>query len=250
MKRYFLISSLALLVASISAHAAPWDEANRQFQSGDFGGAAQSYEKILSNDGPSAAAFYNLGNAYQSLKQYGPAILAYERARLLTPRDPDLLANLTSARQAAHAPEEMSLNPQVAAALTLLSRNEWSWLVVSCAILIGGICLVRGVVTVPKKFQLALVTSTVVAALLLIVAAAALYIRRSEAERGIILSENVAMRLSPFEAAESTGTLGPGRSVMLGIRNGSFTFASVPNSPLQGWLADKDVSAISPRMEE
>jgi Tetratricopeptide repeat len=242
-----LISCLLLLFASTDAYAASWDEANRQFQSSDFAGAAKSYEKILSVDGPSAAAYYNLGNAYQSLKQYGPAVLAYERASLLTPRDPDLLANLATVRKAANIPEEATRNPQVEAVLTLLSRDEWSWSVVASALLIGGIGLARGVVTVPVKFRLALSTFTGVACLILIFGAAALYLRRAEADRGIILNENAAMRLSPFETAESVGTLGSGRGVKLGVRNGDFTFAEVPNSSLQGWLAEKDVAAISPR---
>jgi hypothetical protein len=243
---FFLFS----LLASVTTHAATWDEANRQFQSSDFAGSAKSYEKILSADGPRAAAFYNLGNAYQSLKQYGPAILAYERARLLTPRDPDLLANLASARKAANAPEETTQSRQVEAALTLLSRNEWSWLVVVSALLIGGIGLTRGMVTVPAKFRLTLAIATGAACFILIFGATALYFRRVEADRGIIFSENTAVRLSPFETAESIGTLGPGRIVKLGVRNGDFTFAEVPNSSLQGWLTDKDVAAISPRVRK
>ena len=42
-------------------------------------------KSVLAQEGPSAAAYYNLGNARQRLGNIGPAILAYERARLLTP---------------------------------------------------------------------------------------------------------------------------------------------------------------------
>ena len=91
--------------------------ANQRFKAGDFAGAAAAYEKILSAEGPRASVYYNLGNAYQNLKQYGPAILAYERARLLTPRDPDLLANLALARKAAAAFEETGRDPRLDAAL-------------------------------------------------------------------------------------------------------------------------------------
>ena len=104
-------------------------EANQQFKSGDFAGAAAAYEKIIAAEGPRASVYYNLGNSYQQLKQYGPAILAYERARLLTPRDPDLLANLALARKAATAFEETGLHPWLDAVVNHLSRNEWSWLV-------------------------------------------------------------------------------------------------------------------------
>ncbi len=49
----------------------------------------------------SAAALYNLGNAYARAGKPGPAVLNYERARLLDPNDPDLEANLRQVREAA-----------------------------------------------------------------------------------------------------------------------------------------------------
>ena len=43
----------------------------------DLAGAAAAYEKVIAADGPRASVYYNLGNSYQQLKQYGPAILAW-----------------------------------------------------------------------------------------------------------------------------------------------------------------------------
>jgi len=51
--------------------------------------------------GYSAAALYNLGNAYARAGKPGAAVLNYERARLLDPNDPDLEANLRQVREAA-----------------------------------------------------------------------------------------------------------------------------------------------------
>lgn len=101
-----------------------FERANQRFDHGDFAGAAAAYQQLLTEYGPRAAVFYNLGNCYQRLGQYGPAILAYERARLLTPRDPDLLANLALARKAATAFEEPGSHPRLDTALNYLSRNE------------------------------------------------------------------------------------------------------------------------------
>jgi hypothetical protein len=50
----------------------------------------------------SAAELYNAGNAYARDGKLGLATLSYERARLLEPRNSDLLANLDTVRQAAH----------------------------------------------------------------------------------------------------------------------------------------------------
>jgi tetratricopeptide (TPR) repeat protein len=243
MNRNFILNLLLFLLGSASGFATPFDDANQKFKSGDFAGAAAGYEKVIADGGPRASVYYNLGNSYQQLKQYGPAILAYERARLLTPRDPDLLANLALARKAATAFEETGLHPWLDVVVNRLSRNEWSWLVAGSALFLGVLAVVGGVVRLPRRGVL---ISACVAGLLIAAAGAALYLRRGEAARGIVLSEGATVRLSPFEKAESLGTPGPGRIVRLGAKNGDFDVLEVPGATLKGWLASKDVAAITP----
>lgn len=244
MNRNFLIGMLCLFLGANAMCATAFDAANQQFKAGDFTGAAAAYEKILADEGPRAAVYYNLGNSYQSLRQYGPAILAYERARLITPRDPDLLANLALARKAATAFEESGRNPRVEAILNYLSRNEWSWLVAGGALFLGGVAVVCGAVRLPQRARLGAKIASGVAGLAIAVGVTALYLRRDEASRGIVLAENATVRLSPFEQAESLGTPGPGRTVHLGAETGGFRYAEVAGTNLKGWLAAKDVAAI------
>jgi tetratricopeptide (TPR) repeat protein len=231
---------LGLLMMATSSFATLFDEANGQFKAGNFTEAAASYEKILISEGPRASVFYNLGNSYQAQKKYGLAILAYERARLLSPRDPDLLANLNLARKAATAFEESTFFPTLEVVIQYLSRDEWSWLVACSALMLGALavfCGWRGT----HKFVL---ISAGTASLIIAAGTAILWARRGEAERGIILSENATVRLSPFEKAESLGTPGQGKSVRLGAKSGDFQYADVPSTNLRGWLAAKDVAAI------
>ena len=230
-------------MVSLPLFANGLDQANEQFKTGNFAGAAAGYEKVLTTEGPSAAIFYNLGNSYQQLKQYGPAILAYERARLLTPRDPDLLANLSLARKAATAFEETGRHPWIDAMINRLSRNEWSWLVAGAALFLGILAFACGVVKLSHR---SVVIAASAAALIIVTSSAALFLRRGEAVRGIVLSESATVRLSPFEKAESLGTPGPGRIVRLGVKSGDFQYIEVPGASLQGWLASKDVAAIIP----
>lgn len=71
-----------------------FDEGNRLYQDGDFGGAAASYEAILAGGFESAEVYYNLGNAHFRLGSVGLAVLNYERAARLDPRSGDIQANL------------------------------------------------------------------------------------------------------------------------------------------------------------
>jgi len=240
---FFLLANAPLQAAGSTAI----EQANLRFAAGDYPGAAAAYDKLLTTDGPRASVLYNLGNSYQRLEQYGPAILAYERARLLTPRDPDLLANLALARQAAAAFEHPRRNPRLDALLNHFSRHEWSWLVAGAALFLGGLAVLCGVLGLPRRgWRPAGVAATSLAGLVLVSGSGALYLRRDEAGHGIVLTAKAAVRLSPFDQAEVLGTPGAGHSVRLGATNGAFHYVEVPGTKLCGWMADTEVAAITP----
>lgn len=98
-----LLAAGLFLAAAVSAISAPtpagaqealFDEGNRLYQEGDFGGAAASYEAVLEGGFESAEVYYNLGNAHFRLGEIGLAVLNYERAARLNPRGEDIRANL------------------------------------------------------------------------------------------------------------------------------------------------------------
>lgn len=74
-------------------------KANEAYRSNDFAQAIENYEDILDQGLESKAVYYNLGNAYYRQGKLGKAILNFERARLLAPKDEDIKHNLKVARQ-------------------------------------------------------------------------------------------------------------------------------------------------------
>ncbi|MYN65180.1 MAG: tetratricopeptide repeat protein [Acidobacteria bacterium] len=95
------VGAALLLVACsapLAAQEAFFEEGNRLYQEGDFAGAVALYERILETGVESGELHYNLGNAWFRLGEMGPAVLHYERARRMMPRDDDLRANLELAR--------------------------------------------------------------------------------------------------------------------------------------------------------
>ena len=251
MNMNFLSGLICLLLGNLSAFAADpaaFGQANHDFQAGQFASAAASYEKILATGGPRASVYYNLGNCYQRLGQYGHAILAYERARLLTPRDPDLLANLALARKAAASFEESGDHPHLDAAANYLSRNEWSWLIAGGAMFLGSLAVACGIGGLPRRgLRHATIAATVLALAGMIAGSAALYQRRDETNRGVVLSDKAEVRLSPFEKSDSLGSPGAGRTVHIRNHNGGFSYVEVPGTNLHGWLADKDLGSVISR---
>jgi tetratricopeptide (TPR) repeat protein len=84
--------------ATARAQDARFDEGNQLYQKGDYQGALEHYQQIMADGWEAAPLYYNIGNAYFKLGQLGKAILFYERARRLAPRDADVRANLDLAR--------------------------------------------------------------------------------------------------------------------------------------------------------
>jgi tetratricopeptide (TPR) repeat protein len=79
-------------------------QANTAYRDGDYASAMRDYEHLASAGFESGALQFNLGNAYFKQGKLGSAILAYERAGRLLPRDADVAANLAYARESAKAP--------------------------------------------------------------------------------------------------------------------------------------------------
>ena len=72
-------------------------EADSAYVNENYQKAAQVYEQLLRN-GVSSDIYYNLGNCYYRMDQITKAVIAYERALLLSPGDEDIRFNLQMAR--------------------------------------------------------------------------------------------------------------------------------------------------------
>ncbi len=71
------------------------------YDSGEYASAADCFASLEAAGNHNGHLLYNLGNALQQAGKTGEAILSYRRAQLYLPRDGDLAANLTSARDKA-----------------------------------------------------------------------------------------------------------------------------------------------------
>jgi tetratricopeptide (TPR) repeat protein len=94
--------ALSLVAEGIGVENQQWEQlffrANEAYKAGRFQEAVDGYSRLIQSGHESGPLFYNLGNAYFRLSRLGWAILNYERARLLMPRDADLNFNLRYAR--------------------------------------------------------------------------------------------------------------------------------------------------------
>lgn len=94
----FVMMIMVMLGCSVSAGAVTKNNADTEYQKGNYQQAIRDYEEILNSYGVSAEVYYNLGNAYYRTDNITKAVLNYERAHLLSPGDEDISFNLQFAR--------------------------------------------------------------------------------------------------------------------------------------------------------
>ncbi len=73
-------------------------KANAIYSRAEYSKAISEYNKIIDKGWVSGAVFYNLGNCYFKEGKLGKAILNYDKARRIIPRDSDLESNYKYAR--------------------------------------------------------------------------------------------------------------------------------------------------------
>ncbi len=242
-----LLTWLGMIACLASARADErFERANADFEAGRFEEAAAAYEELLDSEGPRVAVLQNLGSAYFRSGDVGRAILAFERALLLKPGDPDLKANLKLVRdQAAVFPPPPAEGWR--GWLERPSRKFWSGLAVGSALLLpaaAGLWL-----GLRSRWRGAAAVSIFASVAGLAALGLSLYAvdwRKGEDARGIVVGDPAKVRISPFGKAEERGSLAGGREVRLGREANGYFWVSVDGGATEGWVAAKEVERLIP----
>ena len=91
-----LILSLLLLVLTLNLLGQgieQFEAANAAYEAKDYGKAITLYQTLISGGEVSPEVYHNLGNALTQTKQYGPAMVAYERGLKLQPNHTALISD-------------------------------------------------------------------------------------------------------------------------------------------------------------
>lgn len=133
MKRYSITILILLCVAVSSAQSRMnseaasklFGEANEQYQQQKYAEARKLYGQIVEAGVESPSLFYNMGNAAARLGRTGEAVLYYEKARELSPRDGDVLANLKRVAPPDNDPQRFILVVPFMWIVDHFSLREW-----------------------------------------------------------------------------------------------------------------------------
>jgi hypothetical protein len=194
-------------------------------------------ERTLAADGWSPRVLYELGSAYAASGHPGPAILAFERAQLLAPRDAEIRADLSRVREAAGlaAPPPPS---RIEAALGTLTSDEWTWLAIAAGILActGTVALAW---SIRRGAARTLLVGGVAVGALAISAAIAV---APSPDAAIVVRGDLA-RIAPFAAADGAFTAPEGEQVSIEQQRGDYVY--VRDGDREGWLPRLEVERIA-----
>jgi hypothetical protein len=189
----------------------------------------------------SAPAFFNRGNALVREGKPGPAILAYERAQQLAPRDPALADSLKAVRDTAGL--AVPAPPWWQSAARVLTMNEWAWSgSLALALVCGATFLVR---LLPTRLRQPLKTLSAVCALVIFVSITALLLRWPELSRAVVLNSRVSALIAPAKSAEPLFSLVEGEIVTAKKALHSFVLVQTANGR-SGWVERTQIERVIP----
>lgn len=246
MKKILIIASFIVGIAGTAFcqvdPASVLNEAKTKYDQGNYAEAVRLYESLAQEGQANAELWYNLGNAYYRSQAIGKAVLCYERARRIAPRDPDIRANLAFIRQAVKEPDPSFLAGLINSIDSLLSLNELT-VMVSATFIIFIFFLILWLFRRNPWILLA------DAAAFLLVAVLggwlALKIDQEVATSwAVVLSGPADVRNGPGQDNSVGFTLPEGRKVVVLGDNGEWLAVGLHTEGLKGWIEKKYIEKI------
>ncbi len=236
---FYLVMTAALCLA-VPAHG-QFEKANQEYAAGQFQQAANDYEALVKTGEYSAAAFYNLGNAYFRTQDFGKAILNYERALALDRNHPEAQANLRIARDEARALELPTGIPD--RLLQIASAKQFT-IAAAVAFWMAIFVLVR--IMFAERRGAGLTVLCILLITIFGVSGFAAY-RLETGNRGrslaIVTAKDIQARVATADSAGSVLALPPGSEIKIESRRGDWLYASLPNN-LRGWIPANSAETV------
>ena len=244
--RYIICACLAIicLVVISSAMAqsdAEFAKANQEYAQGYFKEAIAGYEALVRGGQWNANLFYDLGNAYFRTRDFGRAILNYERALALDQHHPEATANLQIARDESRALELQPTRPE--RYLQFASINQYS-IAAAVAFWLG----VFGIVALlfSRRRSAAQMALSILCLVMCGMAAWAIHTLDGGSNGralAIVTGNDVQARLATADTANSVLALPPGSEIKILSTRGDWTYAALPND-LRGWIQTKNAERV------
>ena len=248
------LGALMALAGGVFAQAPPptglMAEANGRYERGEYAEAAQQYEGLISQGYQDAALYYNLGNAYLEGDDLGRAVLNYLLAEELSPRDPDVVANLELARSRTVDQIEAEGNSLVANVADFGRRWATAGEFGAAALLLwaASALTVGALILWPAMPRRAILRSGAVVAFAAMLVSLALLLSMLYSNpydnSGVVTGATVHVLSGPGTQYAEEFTLHGGAQVRIVDSRHGWLRVALPGGELQGWAPSHAVEAV------
>lgn len=241
MKRIGLFIIQIILIYNAHAANSIYEQANAAYETGNYALADSLYTSLLTEDGPSAEVYYNLGNACYKQQFWARAILYYERCLQLDRRNEDAQYNLDLAQAQIRdqiEPIQLSLLSILWKDICgLLSSSVWAILAIVFSWL--ALCGVA-VYLFARKFHmrrwgLMLVFITAGLSIILFVITLSAHVIESKEQYAIIMAPSVILKSEPSESSTNLFILHEGLKMGVMETDGDWVRVRMPDGN-NGWM--------------
>ncbi len=226
-----------------------YDTANQLYEEGKYEEAISEYRQIIDSGIENGYVYYNLGNAYFQTKQLGQAILSYERAGRLIPRDEDVKSNLEYIRlltvDKIEAPQPGWISHLFTGLLNLFSLAEVTILAWILYVLFVSAVIVF-VLTRSGRVREYLMHAGAAVLVLFVLSGISLSLKIRAAEstqQAIIMAPKVDARSGPGGEYTKMFTLHEGTKVKIRQSREGWYLVSIPGGT-GGWVESEAVERI------
>ena len=250
-KAICLVLALSLFIvgtahAQSGAWAAVMTQANALYEAGDYAGAIETYQQIIDGGIQHSSVYYNLGNAYYKSGDLGRAVLNYERARRLAPRDEDIRANLAFAR--AQVADQFPVAEEGAVWATItgwheaLTVNEAAWVAWA---LFAVVCALGAVAILVYRWRRLALTGAAVVCVVLALALLSLGLKVHELKQdhAVIVAPEVNIYSGPGDTYLLEFTLHAGTTLTVVEEREGWVRGEL-SGDFQGWLLAEAVEFV------
>lgn len=216
-------------------------KANQAYSESRFQEAVDGYQGLVDSGRWHGNLFYNLGNAWFRLGDFGKAILNYERALALDLHHPEASANLRLARDEARALELRKDRVEKYAAMATPSQYAVAAAIASWFVLFG---LTRLFLS-PRRSagRMGLIACALVVFALSVYALYTLENGSRGRALAIVTGKDIEARLATADNASSVLTLPAGSEVTVLSQRGDWVYAALPNEQ-RGWIPARAVERV------
>lgn len=233
------------MLNAASPAASSADQAMSAYDKGDFPAAEKYYRSRFNPAEPSANLLYNIGNCLFQQGYFPQAMVCFERAERLSPRDPDILENLNLTRRKLMLPEKYQVNKPSDIPPWLrdsLRPDEWLFLICAGIALLfaaGGIAVLIGP---GRTFRILLVIGIL---LILLPGAAYLFQRQTSynPDFAVVTAKNPSVYSLPSDQAGKVEMkLRSGEEVVIVERR--MEWIRIRSGNAEGWIHAKDITCL------